>query len=125
MPSSWPRSSGWRATAWIIEPKMLPMPTPAPSAPRPMPSASAIAFPASAPSSAAARTRNEEIMVGSSLVLGLDGRADVDGGQGGEDVRLDGDDDHHFEEVEDRGGRDGHDRQEDVLEDDDQADEGT
>ena len=37
----------------------------------------------------------------SSLVLGLDGRADVDGGQGGEDVRLDRDDDDDLEEVED------------------------
>src|ERR1051325_3747110 len=46
MPCSSPRSSGWRATDWIIEPKMLPMPTPAPSDPSPMPSASAIALPA-------------------------------------------------------------------------------
>jgi hypothetical protein len=36
----------------------------------------------------------------SSLVLGLDGRADVDGGQGGEDIRLDRDDDDDLEEVE-------------------------
>src|SRR6476659_8458516 len=33
---------------------------------------------------------------GPSLVIWLDGRADVDGGQGGEDVRLDRDDDHDF-----------------------------
>src|SRR3954451_10939937 len=30
MPWSSPRSSGWRATDWIIEPKMLPMPMPPP-----------------------------------------------------------------------------------------------
>src|SRR5437879_5835199 len=46
MPWSSPRSSGWRATDWIIEPKMLPMPTPPPSAPRPTPRARPIAFPA-------------------------------------------------------------------------------
>ena len=34
-------------------------------------------------------------------MLGLDGRADVDGGEGGEDVRLDRDDDDDLEEVED------------------------
>src|SRR3990170_3245113 len=125
MPRSSLRSSGWRATAWIIEPKMLPMPTPAPSAPRPIPSARAIALPASAPASAAARKKNEEFMVGLLLgsVLGLDGRADVDGGQGGEDIRLDGDDDQGFEEVEKGGGRYGDKCQEDVLEHDDEPDE--
>ena len=36
-----------------------------------------------------------------SLVFGLDRRADVDGGQGGEDERLDRDDDDDLEDVED------------------------
>src|SRR5919204_2286748 len=102
MPCSSPRSSGWRATAWIIEPKMLPIPTPAPSEPRPMPSARAIALPASTLAAAA----RSPIMGRSLLVFWLDGRADVDGGQGGEDEGLDGDDDDHLEQVE--GGRGGH-----------------
>src|SRR6185369_9617479 len=99
MPVSSPRSSGWRATDWIIEPKMLPMPTPAPSAPRPMPSASAIALPASAPSEAAARNIAASDMV-SSLVLRLDRRADVDGREKREDEGLNRDDDDDLEEVE-------------------------
>src|SRR6188508_785154 len=124
MPVSSPRSSGCRATAWIIEPKMLPMPMPAPSEPRPIPRASAIALPASAPSSAAARKKNDESMVRySSLVLGLDGRADVDGGQGGEDIRLDRDDDHDLEQVEDRRGGHRDYGQQDVLDDEDQPEE--
>src|SRR6188508_373978 len=101
MPVSSPRSSGCRATDWIIEPKMLPIPTPAPSAPSPMPSASAIAFPASTLPAASAASRNVVIGCGSSLVFGLDRRADVDGGESGEDERLDRDDDDHLEEVED------------------------
>src|SRR3972149_10252940 len=125
MPVSSLRSSGWRATAWIMEPKMLPMPTPAPSAPRPIPSARAIALPASAPSSAAARKKNEEFMVGLLLgsVLGLDGRADIDGGQGGEGIRLDGEGAQDFEEVEKSSCRYCDKRQEDVLEHDDEPDE--
>src|SRR4051812_28449422 len=125
MPCSSPRSSGWRATAWIIDPKMLPMPTPAPRAPRPTPSARAIALPASAPSSTApSRGVNSASIWGSSLVLRLDGRADVDGRQGGEDERLDRDDDDDLEEVE--GGRRGHgdDRQREVADHEDQSDEG-
>src|SRR4051794_5457854 len=104
-PWSSPRNSGWRATDWIIEPKMTPMPGPAPAAPRPMPSASAIALPASTTSPVVSPTR---LIIGSrlsirwfSLVFGLDRRADVDGGQGGEDERLDGDHDHDLEDVED------------------------
>jgi hypothetical protein len=46
IPCSSPRSSGCRATDWIIDAKMLPMPMPAPSEPRPIPRASAIALPA-------------------------------------------------------------------------------
>src|SRR6185312_209465 len=124
MPWSSPRSSGWRATAWIIEPKMLPMPIPAPSAPRPMPSASAIALPASATSPVvSARTKNADSMVrGASLVLGLDRRADVDGGQCGEDVRLDGHDDDDLEEVEDGRERD-RERGDPRGDEEDQADE--
>src|SRR5437764_3747564 len=120
MPCSSPRSSGCRATDWIIELKMLPMPTPAPSAPRPTPRASPRAFPAFVPSpEVAARTVES---TGSSLVFRLDGRADVDGGQGGEDEGLDADDDHDLEEVEDR--RHGHDRHEqEALQDEHQADE--
>src|SRR5215203_2232317 len=105
IPCNSPRSSGWRATDWIIDPKMLPIPTPAPSEPRPMPSASATALPASTPSSAAASSIAPTVMR-SSLVLGLDRRADVDGGECGEDEGLNRDDDHDLEEVERRRGRD-------------------
>src|SRR5207248_10721148 len=122
MPCSSPRSSGCRATAWIIEPKMLPMPTPAPSAPSPMPSASATAFPAFVASPVTAAMRNECMQL--LLVFGLDRRADVDGGQGGEDERLDRDDDHDFEEIERRRHRHGDDRENDGLQDEHQADEG-
>src|SRR5262245_18970029 len=121
IPCSSPRSSGWRATDWIIDPKMFPIPTPAPSAPRPMPMASAIALPASAtfPLVAARRVPTNV----SSLVSWLDRRADVDGGKGGEDERLDADDDHDLEEVEGRRERNGDDREGDVLEHEDQPDE--
>src|SRR5215218_5430228 len=104
-----------------MEPKMLPMPMPAPSEPSPMPSASAIALPASTPSSTAATRKANTVYL---LVFGLDRRADVDGGQGGEDERLDTDNDHDLEEVEGDGGRNGDHRQDDVLEHEDQADEG-
>src|SRR3954454_3792974 len=98
MPWSSPRSSGWRATDWIIEPKMLPMPMPAPSEPRPMPSASAIAFPASTFPAPSPASRNVLMGCRSSLVFRLDHRADVDGRESGEDERLDRDDDDHLEE---------------------------
>src|SRR5918912_2648718 len=111
MPWSSPRSSGWRATAWIIEPKMLPMPTPAPSEPRPMPSASAPALPAFVASPVTAAMRNE--CIHGLLVFRPDRRADVDGGQGGEDERLDRDDDHDLEQVEGRRRRDDDDREHD------------
>src|SRR5512133_2540694 len=121
MPWSSPRSSGCRATDWIIEAKMRPMPTPAPAAPRPTPSARPMALPALVTSPlVAARTVPSTC---SSLVLRLDGRADVDGGQGGEDERLDADDDNDLEDVEDRrGNQDGQKRQR--LEDEDQPEEG-
>src|SRR5919201_4117226 len=122
MPWSSPRSSGWRATDWIIEPKMFPMPTPAPSAPRPTPRARPIALPAFVTSpEVAARTVASS---SSPLVSGLDRGADVDGGQGGEDERLDRDDDRDLEEVEGRGDRDDDDRQDDRLQDEHEADEG-
>src|SRR6058998_1148609 len=121
MPVSSPRSSGCRATDWIIDEKMRPMPTPAPAAPRPTPSARPIAFPAFVTSpDVAARIVASTC---SSLVLGLDRRADVDGGQSGEDERLDADDDSHLEDVEeDREGNDECEQQ--GLEDEDQAQEG-
>src|SRR5437870_3303145 len=99
MPWSSPRSSGWRATDWIIDPKMLPMPTPAPRAPRPTPRASPIALPAwvMGEFDAALAIRLSMFLL---LVFGLDRRADVDGGQGGEDERLDRDHDHDLEDVE-------------------------
>src|SRR5512132_1874233 len=119
IPWSSPRSSGCRATDWIIEPKMLPMPTPAPSAPRPTPRARPIALPAFVTSpDVAARS----VCTTPSLMLRLDCRADVDGGQGGEDERLDPDDDDDLEDVEDRrGNQDGQKRQR--LEDEDQPEE--
>src|SRR5947207_14718969 len=87
MPWSSPRSSGWRATDWIIEPKMLPMPTPAPSAPRPTPRARPIALPAFVTSpDVAARS---VCTVVPPLVLRLDRRADGGGGQGGGQERMD------------------------------------
>src|SRR5690242_8676643 len=124
MPCSSPRSSGWRATDWIIEPKMLPMPMPAPSAPRPTPSARPTAFPALVTSPVVAAMRDRVDMTsGSSLVLRLDRRADVDGGQGGEDEGLDRDDDHDLEQVEDRGDRHHEHGQDHGLEDEHEPDE--
>src|SRR4051794_26312861 len=138
MPCSSPRSSGWRATDWIIEPKMLPMPMPAPRAPRPTPSARPIALPAFVTSPSTAGMRDEPMFfvppgwrIGSRRgntaarpsMLRLDRRADVDGGQGSKDERLDPDHDHDLEDVEeDR--RDDHRNQGERLEDEDQAQEG-
>src|SRR3954468_1167766 len=120
MPWSSPRSSGCRATDWIIEPKMLPMPTPAPSAPRPTPRARPIALPALVTSPEVAARRVLMLFL---LVLWLDRRADVDGGQGSEDKRLDADDDDHLEEVEERRGD--QDREQlQGLEDEDEPQEG-
>src|SRR3954447_26954125 len=126
-PWSSPRSSGWRATDWIIEPKMKPMPGPAPAAPRPMPSASAIALPAwtTGVSFTEAKTRaiNPSIVVVLlCLVLRLDGRADVDGGQGSEDERLDRDHDHDLEDVEDERSRQPEEAPRRRVDDEDQAD---
>src|SRR6478672_10541891 len=139
MPCSSERSSGWRATDWIIEPKMIPMPTPAPSAPRPTPRARPIALPAfvTSPEVAASKVCTTPPFIryagqaGIALLVGiasdasvfwLDGRADVDGGQGGEDERLDPDDDDDLEDVEDgRGNQHGQKLQR--LEDEDQPEE--
>src|SRR6185312_10521562 len=104
MPWSSPRSSGCRATDWIIDEKMLPMPMPAPSAPRPTPSARPIALPAFVTSPS--NTASTWVIAVFLLVFRLDRRADVDGGQGGKDERLDRHDDHDLEDVEDRGHRD-------------------
>src|SRR5438552_6201692 len=102
IPWSSPRSSGWRATDWIIEPKMLPMPAPAPAAPAPMPRARAIALPACTTGASLTEAARRWMSIpGILLVFGLDRRADVDGGKGREDERLDRDDDHDLEDVED------------------------
>src|SRR6186997_1211086 len=127
MPCSSPRSSGWRATAWIIEPKMLPMPMPAPSEPRPIPRASAIALPASTLLAASAARRLKD-MLGTPpcwglSVLGLDGRADVDGRECGEDESLNRDDDHDLEEIEGCGSRNGDHCHGEAIEHEDQPDE--
>src|SRR5947199_9173309 len=101
---------------------MFPMPTPAPSAPRPTPRARPIALPAFVTSpEVAARTVASTY---ASLVFLLDRRADVDGGQGGEDERLDRDDDHDLEEVERGRDRDYDDGEHDRLDAEQQADEG-
>src|SRR6516165_4928106 len=122
MPCSSPRSSGWRATDWIIEPKMLPMPTPAPSAPRPTPSASPIALPACVIGEFDAALMSR-LSMWFSLVFWLDRRADVDGGQGSEDERLDPDHDDHLEEVEEDPDRHDDHGEHDALQDEDQAEE--
>src|ERR1700704_4808185 len=117
MPCSSPLSSGCRATDWIIEAKMLPMPMPAPRAPRPTPSARPIAFPAFVTSPDVAASRECMVFL---LVFRLDGRADVDGGQCSEDERLNRDDDHDLEEIEDGGDRHDDDREVDGLQDEQQ-----
>src|SRR3954454_21966981 len=120
MPCSSPRSSGWRATDWIIDAKMFPMPIPAPSAPRPTPSARPMAFPAFVTSPVVAASSVDMFLP---LVLGLDRRADVDGGQRSEDEGLDRDDDRDLEDVEDRRDRDDEHGEDDGLKDEHQADE--
>src|SRR5437762_11157664 len=96
IPCSSLRSSGWRATDWIIDANTVPMPMPAPSEPRPMPTPK--------PSACAALMMGEVAAsrwcTVSSLVARLDRRADVDGGERSEDERLDGDDDHDLEDRE-------------------------
>src|ERR1043166_9492562 len=98
IPCSSPRSSGWRATDWIIDANTVPMPMPAPSEPRPIPRPKPRAFAAltTSPDVAASKYASTS----PPLVRRLDRRADVDGGQGGEDERLDGDHDDDLEDVE-------------------------
>src|SRR5919204_2045042 len=98
IPCSSPRSSGCRATDWIIEAKTVPMPMPAPSEPRPMPTPKPSACAALIVDDVAA-SRWSTV---SSLVGRLDRGADVDGGQSGEDECLDRDHDPDLEEIEDR-----------------------
>ena len=111
----------------------MPMPAPAPAAPRPMPSASAIALPACTTGALATfdgqETEHCAVLLfawvrgaRSALVLGLDRRADVDGGEGGEDERLDRDDDHDFEDVEDERGREPEEAPGLAVDDEDEAD---
>src|SRR5437588_7730828 len=96
IPCSSPRSSGWRATDWIIDANTVPMPMPAPSEPRPMPTPK--------PSACAALMMGEVAAsrwcTVSSLVGRLDRRADVDACQKGEDERLNSDDDPDLQYVE-------------------------
>src|SRR6266542_3143048 len=106
-------------TVQIISPGVTEM---SGSAPRPTPSARPIALPAfvTSPFNAASTW----VIAVFLLVFRLDRRADVDGGQGSEDERLDGDDDHDLEDVEDRGHRDDEHGQDHGFEDEHQADEG-
>src|SRR5579864_2074283 len=97
------------------------MPMPAPSDPRPMPTPK--------PSACAALMVDEvaasRCSTVSSLVVRLDRRADVDGGECGEDEGLDGDDDDDFEEVEedpDRKREERDDPERHAAEDEQQAD---
>src|SRR4051812_23871601 len=122
IPCSSPRSSGCRATDWIIDANTVPIPMPAPSDPRPMPSPKPSALAALIVSPAA---NSRCTVLFSFSVRRLDRRADVDGGQGGEDERLDGDDDHDLEDVEgnpDRERDDGDDPERDAAEDEEKAD---
>src|SRR3990170_4490695 len=119
MPWSSPRSSGWRATAWIIEPKMLPMPMPAPAAPRPTPTPKAIARPMLVTSPVIAARTVPKVPL--PLVFGFDCPADVDGGEEREDEGLDRDHDRDLEDVDrDAHGNRDH-REHDRFEDEDQA----
>src|SRR3954454_13903524 len=111
------RISGWRVTDSITLPKMYPTPMPGPMVPRPAPTPSAIAFPASVPyafRSAACATDTTSLRTPGSTVpprfgcrtfsrsvtLGH-GATEVDGRQRGEDERLHGRDQDHFEQEED------------------------
>src|SRR2546423_10430865 len=114
-PSHWidvisSRISGWRVTDSITFPKMKPTPMPGPIVPRPAPTPSAIAWRPFLGTSWPAAWASVVItpmsmsMVGSSLSVGLgDGLAEVDGGERGEDERLQCGDQHHLEEEEDDG----------------------
>src|SRR6476659_6930735 len=90
-PWSWPRSSGWRPTASIVLPKMMPTPMPGPMAPNPVASPSTMVF-------AAVLTSPLTAMV--LLVFGVDCSTDVDRGKSGEDVGLQGGDQGRLQQVE-------------------------
>src|SRR3954454_1566656 len=91
MPCSWPRSSGWRPTASMVLPKMMPTPMPGPIAPKPVARPSTMVF-------AASLTLPSRAMV--LLVVGVDGSTDVEGGKGCEDVGLQRGDQRRLEQVE-------------------------
>src|SRR6476660_81422 len=91
MPCSWPRSSGWRPTASMVLPKMMPTPMPGPIAPKPVARPSTIVFDAS-------WTLPSRAMI--LLVVGVDGSTDVKGRECGEDVRLQRGDQRRLEQVE-------------------------
>src|SRR5579862_4825287 len=95
------RISGWRVTASITLPKMIPMPTPAPSAPRPPPIP--IPRPALTPAAMWRMGMNTFELLGRS-VMG-DGAAEIDGGQSGEDEGLQRGDQAELEEVDGDPGR--------------------
>src|ERR1700753_4509435 len=77
------RISGWRVTASITFPKMIPMPTPAPRAPRPPP----IPIPRPALTPAAICKMGKSTSSSFGLVVG-DRATEVDRGQRGEDECL-------------------------------------
>src|SRR4051812_26062550 len=130
-PSHWidvisSRISGWRVTDSITLPKMKPTPMPGPIVPRPAPTPRAIALPAFVGSLPCATCRSVcgsmwrsgvrstcgSLLMGwwsvrgSMAALGRR-RAEVDGGQGGEDEGLQRRDQADLEEVEGHGHRPG------------------
>src|SRR6476661_10560174 len=128
-PSHWievisSRISGWRVTDSITLPKMKPTPMPGPIVPRPAPTPSAMAWRPFCTLGwvAAVMTGSSTSMVGSSLSVGFgDGLAEVDGGEGGEDERLQRGDQHHLEQEEDDGQRQRHDADGGEAEQDDES----
>src|SRR6516225_9465558 len=80
------RISGWRVTASITLPKMMPMPTPAPTAPRPPPTA--IPNPAVIPEAAMGRCNKRNIGELLVVLVVSGGAGDIDRSQGREDERL-------------------------------------
>ena len=95
------RISGWRVTASITLPKMIPMPTPAPTAPRPPPTADPEPAVRSPEDGRATRRMVEALELELLVVLVVvDRAAEVDGGQGGEDERLQRGDQAQLEQVD-------------------------
>src|SRR3954447_4041579 len=99
------RISGWRVTDSMTLPKMMPMPTPAPTAPRPPPTPSAMALP-SLPVLAEDWASSKIVPKRCSIVAPLFSVAfrrrfaKVDGGERGEDERLQGCDQPDLEDVD-------------------------